>query len=208
MHSILIIEDDTTLLGNMELILQMEGFSTCTACDGIAGIAMVREKHPDLILCDILMPGMDGHAVLETLKQDTTLADIPFIFVTALDDRVDVRRGMSAGADDYLTKPFTAEELLAAVTGRLQRIRTIRQHNENQALQKEYTFLRQRITARELEVLLLVGQGHTSKQIAKHLGICLNTVEVHRANLMRKLDTPNAANLARWALIAEQMAAT
>jgi FixJ family two-component response regulator len=114
---------------------------------------------------------------------------------------------MSAGADDYLTKPFSAEELTSAVTGRLQRIEVLRQHEEDATLQKEMGFLRQQVTARELEVLLQVGQGYTSKQIAGNLGIRQNTVEVHRANLMRKLDTPNAANLARWALIAEQMAA-
>lgn len=207
MYSILIIEDDATLLGNMELILQMEGFATSTACDGIAGIARMRENRPDLVLCDILMPGMDGHSVLETLQHDAALADIPFIFVTALDDRGDIRRGMSAGADDYLTKPFLAEELTSAVTGRLQRIEALRQHEEDSTLQKECAFLRQQITGRELEVLLLVGQGYTSKQIASNLGIRQNTVEVHRANLMRKLDTPNAANLARWAIIAEQMSA-
>lgn len=207
MHSILIIEDDITLLGNMELILQMEGFVTCTACDGSTGITRMREKRPDLVLCDILMPGMDGHSVLEALKHDPALADIPFIFVTALDDRIAVRRGMSAGADDYLTKPFSAEELTSAVTSRLQRIEMLRQYDEQTVYQKEFSFLRQQVTARELEVLLLVGQGYTSKQIAKKLGIRQNTVEVHRANLMRKLDAPNAANLARWALIAEQMSA-
>lgn len=207
MYAIQIIEDDATLRNNMELILQMEGFEARSAADGTAGIAMIREKRPDLILCDILMPAMDGHEVLETLKQISDYADIPFIFVTALDDRVAVRRGMSAGADDYLTKPFSAEELVTAVTGRLQRIKAIRQHDGNQTFQREYAHLRKHVTARELEVLLLVGQGYTSKQIATSLGIRHNTVEVHRANLMRKLDSPNSANLARWAMIAEQMSA-
>lgn len=205
MYSILIIEDDPSICCNMELILQMEGYDVRTACDGESGIAKVHEKRPDLILCDIMMPEMDGHMLLEVLKREGIHADILFIFVTALGERADVRRGMSAGADDYLTKPFTAEELLAAVTGRLHRLETIRLHSAKSAFQEEYSILRQQVSAREMEVLILVGHGATSKEIAGSLGISLRTVEVHRSNLMRKLEAANAAMLARWAVIAEQM---
>lgn len=205
MYSILIIEDNPSICGNMELILQMEGFDVRTASDGTSGLAMMREKRPDLILCDIMMPAMNGHSLLEFLKGETSFVDIPFIFVTALGERSDVRRGMSAGADDYLTKPFSAEELLAAVTGRLHRLETIRQHSIKSAFQKEHAIIQQRISVREREVLLLVGHGATSREISERLGISLRTVEVHRANLMRKLDAANAAILARWAVIAEQM---
>lgn len=205
MYSILIIEDDVTITEVMESILGMEGFSVRTASNGPLGIEKIREKRPDMILCDIMMPGMDGFTVLETLKRISEFSDIPFIFVTALDDRTNLRRGMSSGADDYLSKPFLAEELLAAVTGRLHRIETLRLKAERAAFRDEHEFLRQNITTREMEILLLVGQGYTSKQIANRLGIRSNTVQVHRTNVMLKLDTPNAANLARWAVIAELM---
>lgn len=205
MYSILIIEDDSSICSNMELILQMEGFDVRTACDGASGIAKARENRPDLILCDIMMPEMDGHTLLEALKSESTLADISFIFVTALDDRADVRRGMAAGADDYLTKPFSADELVVAVTGRIHRLERIRLHSLKPAFQEEHAILRQQVSAREMEVLQLVGHGATSKEIAESLGISLRTVEAHRSNLMRKLDAGNAAILARWAVIAEQM---
>lgn len=205
MYSILIIEDDPSICCNMELILQMEGFDVRTAGDGQSGIAAIREKRPNLILCDILMPEMDGHVLLETLKNDRDCADIPFIFVTALGERPDVRRGMAAGADDYLAKPFSAEELVSAVTGRLQRHETIRLHGTKDAFKEEHAILRERISAREQEILLLVGTGATSREIAERLGISLRTVEVHRSSLMSKLDAANAAMLARWAVIAEQM---
>lgn len=205
MYSILIIEDNPSICSNMELILQMEGFVVRTAENGVSGLTGIGEKRPDLILCDILMPEMDGHALLDLLKKKSTFADIPFIFVTALGERADVRRGMSAGADDYLTKPFTAEELVAAVTGRLHRLETIRLNSAKMAFKKEHAILRQRISARELEVLLLVGKGGKSKVIAERLGISLRTVEVHRSSLMSKLDAANAALLARWAVIAEHM---
>lgn len=204
MYSILIIEDDPAYISMMEVILKMEGFDVRTATDGSSGLAMLREKRPDVILCDIMMPDMDGHMILETVKGERALADIPFIFVTAMGDRADVRLGMSAGADDYLSKPFSAFELLAAVTGRIRRHEMIHQKRRESDFQEEKAILLQKITRREREVLLMVGQGSTSRKIAERLGVCLKTVEVHRANLMNKLDAGNAATLARWAIIAEQ----
>jgi DNA-binding NarL/FixJ family response regulator len=205
MRSILIIEDDPAISSNMELILRMEGFAVRTAEDGRTGFAALEEKQPDLILCDILMPDMDGRALLDILKSERRFADIPFIFVTALGDRENMRGGMAAGADDYLTKPFSAEELITAVTGRLHRLEAIRRTGVIAAFKEERAFLQQKVTEREREVLLLVGRGATSREIADQLGISLRTVEVHRANLMKKLDAANAAILARWAFIAEQL---
>lgn len=205
MHSILIIEDDAAIRGNMELILQMEGFAVRAVPDGLSGIASFREERPDLILCDILMDGLDGHSVLTALMKGGELANVPFIFVTALGDRGDIRRGMAAGADDYLTKPFTAEELISAVTCRLHRIETMLIMNNSMSFQEERAVLRGQVSARERQVLLLVGRGVTSKEIATRLGISLRTVEVHRSNLMRKLGAANVAILARWAIIAELM---
>jgi DNA-binding NarL/FixJ family response regulator len=166
---------------------------------------MIRKQRPDLILCDIMMPSMDGHAVLETLKKEGTLADIPFIFVTALEERADVRRGMAAGADDYLTKPFSAEELVSAVIGRLHRLELLRMSGIKAAFEKERAFITEHVSVREREVLLLVGSGATSREIAERLGISSRTAEVHRANLMHKLDAANSAMLARWAVVAELM---
>jgi DNA-binding NarL/FixJ family response regulator len=205
MYSILIIDDDPSYLSMMELILRMEGFAVRVACNGQSALTMLRDKRPALILCDIMMPEMDGYGVLDILKGENTLADIPFIFVTALGQRMEIRKGMSAGADDYLPKPFSAEELLAAVAGRIRRHEMITLHHGKPVSQKEQTILRTKITVREKEVLLMVGQGATSREIAERLGIALKTVEVHRANLMQKLDAANAACLARWAVIAEQM---
>lgn len=205
MHSVLIVEDDQGLRSNIELILGLEGYRVRSAGDGVAALASVRAERPDLILCDIMMPEMDGHSLLEALKREPLCADIPFIFVTALGERADLRRGMAAGADDYLTKPFTAEELVAAVTGRLHRVETIRALSGGNSFRDEQIVLRETISAREREVLLLVGCGATSREIARQLGISLRTVEVHRSNLMKKLDASNAARLARWAVIAEMI---
>jgi len=204
-YAILIIEDDVVCKKMMETILRIEGFHVSSASDGQAGLALIAEHRPDLILCDIMMPNMDGHSVLSNLRTDTVCADIPFIFVTAMGERSEVRRGMSAGADDYLSKPFSAEELLATVTGRLSRREALRNLPQQASLQEEFAFLEQQTTVREREVLHLVGCGVTSKEIALQLGITPRTVNAHRTNLMNKLGAANAALLARWAVIAEQM---
>jgi DNA-binding NarL/FixJ family response regulator len=181
----------------------MEGFKVITAENGALGLSMIREKRPDIVLCDIMMPGIDGHSVLEFLRNDPDLAEIAFIFVSALGTRHDLRRGMSGGADDYLPKPFSADELVAAVVGRLQRINVIRSGINKPEFLEEQTIIRRELTPRECEILLLVGKGVTSKEIAERLGIRPNAVEVHRSNLMKKLNAENAAVLARWAFIAE-----
>lgn len=203
-YTILIIEDDPSYRGNIETILKMEGFRVRTATDGSSGLASLREELPDLILCDIMMPEMDGQALFDAIKKERLFAEFAFIYVTALASRAEQRRAMAAGVDDYLTKPFTAEELLAAVTGRLNRLRIVRHGADSLSFHKEVAWLREQLTPRELEVLLLVGRGDTSRQIADRLGISIKTVEIHRSNLMNKLDANNAATLARWAFIAEQ----
>jgi DNA-binding NarL/FixJ family response regulator len=189
----------------MEVILQTNGFDVRTAPDSLTGLALLGERRPDLILCDIGLPDMDGHMVLKALKGEPAHADIPFIFVTAMGERADIRLGMSEGADAYLPKHFSSDELLAAVTARISRHETILQQRGKAVFQEEQRILRQKITKREREVLLMVGKGATSREIAERLGVALKTIEVHRANLMYKLDAGNAASLARWAVIAEQM---
>ena len=204
-HSILIIEDDVLLCNNMKLLLQLEGYDVRIANNGKIGIAALREKRPDVILCDIMMPEMDGHSVLDAVKGEELLAEIPFIFITALGSRAEVRKGMTAGADDYLTKPFSSDELIAAVSTRIQRSESRRNHTLQLALQREQAILREATTEREREVLRLVGHGVTSKEIARQLGISMRTVNAHRTNLLDKLGAENAAMLARWAVIADRI---
>jgi signal transduction histidine kinase/DNA-binding NarL/FixJ family response regulator len=204
-YSILIVEDDLLLCGNMELILQMEGYEVRTAPNGIAALALIAIKRPDIILCDIIMPEMDGHVLLEEIKKNDALSDIIFIFVTALGEKSDMRRGMHAGADDYLTKPFSSEDLLATVSGRLQKSEGMRRRPANTTTSAEREILSTRVSDREREVLILVGKGETTKEIAEQLYISPKTVEGHRTKLMKKLGVVNAVGLARWATIAEEM---
>jgi DNA-binding NarL/FixJ family response regulator len=118
---ILAIDDDADLLDNISIILEMVGYEVLRAGNGIEGLHLAHEQRPDLIICDIMMPGMTGYEVLEDLQANSATLTIPLIFLTSQSDIEDIRRGMLAGADDYLTKPFTEDGLLGAVQKRLEK---------------------------------------------------------------------------------------
>ena len=123
MSKILVIEDDEGIRSNVLDLLEAEDLQGIGAADGRSGIALAVQHLPDLIICDVMMPEIDGYGVLEILSQRAETAAIPFIFLSARAERADVRRGMAQGADDYLTKPFTRVELLEAIRARILRRR-------------------------------------------------------------------------------------
>lgn len=132
MLKILVIEDEINIAKNIKQILDLSDFYTIIAQDGQEGIELAKEENPDLILCDIMMPILDGYQVLKELKKDDKIESTPFIFLTAKSDRPDFRKGMELGADDYLTKPFSPEELLNAVEIRLQKQAKIQEKNKQE----------------------------------------------------------------------------
>lgn len=121
MRKILIIEDNEDVRENTADLLELSGYEVSTSPEGESGIRKAHSFGPDLIICDIMMPGLDGYQVLEALQQDRKTAGIPFVFLSAKADRSDIRKGMNLGADDYLTKPFEEHELLEAINSRLRR---------------------------------------------------------------------------------------
>jgi two-component system, OmpR family, alkaline phosphatase synthesis response regulator PhoP len=118
---ILLIEDDPDIRDSVEDVLGLEGYNLQTAPNGLAGIHLAQTQQPDLIICDVNMPELDGYGVLSALRSDPTTCGIPFIFLTGRGEREDMRQGMALGADDYLTKPFGPEELTHAIASRLER---------------------------------------------------------------------------------------
>lgn len=127
MAKILVIEDDLTIRTALLKMLSAENHEAIAASEGQTGLSLAKGHRPDLILCDIMMPGCDGYEVLTQLQQDPATASIPFIFLTAKADRQDIRQGMAMGADDYLTKPFTRQELIEAIATRLNKRASITQ---------------------------------------------------------------------------------
>jgi signal transduction histidine kinase len=121
MSQVLIIDDNRHIRTQINLVLKLEGYSTVEAENGAQGIELAKATTPDLIVCDIVMPEMDGYSVLEHLRRMPETAGIPFLFLSAKADRSDIREGMNLGADDYLVKPFSAQELVQAINARINR---------------------------------------------------------------------------------------
>jgi CRP-like cAMP-binding protein len=119
--TVLIIDDNADVRENTKELLALAGYETLTAINGMEGLEIARNQKPDLILCDIMMPVLDGYGVLRAIENIPELAGIPFVFMTAKAEKSDFRKGMDLGADDYLTKPFTGDDLLSIVTARLKR---------------------------------------------------------------------------------------
>jgi DNA-binding response OmpR family regulator len=131
MKKILLIEDNSEIRENMAEILELAGYEVCTAQDGKDGMTLAMANNPDLVLCDIMMPVLDGYGVLHMMQKNETLQNIPFIFLTAKSERTEIRKGMEMGADDYITKPFDGTELLNAVASRLKKADSIKKHLPN-----------------------------------------------------------------------------
>ena len=131
MKTILLIEDDADMRDNTAEILELANYRVLKAENGRRGIDIARKEKIDLVLCDIMMPELDGYSVLHMLGRDPATAELPFIFLSAKAERGDVRKGMELGADDYLTKPFEESELLNAIEGRLRRSELFRKGFDN-----------------------------------------------------------------------------
>lgn len=121
MKKILLIEDNLEVRENTAEILELAGYEILTAEDGKEGVRVAKKELPDLVVCDIMMPGLDGYGVLHILSRNASTSLIPFIFLTAKADKIDLRKGMNLGADDYITKPFEETELLDAIESRIKK---------------------------------------------------------------------------------------
>ena len=122
MSTILIIEDESTILENILELLGLENFEALGTASGLAGIQLAQEHIPNAIICDIMLPDIDGYEVLKTLRSDPTTEHIPFLFLSARRLPSDIARGLELGANRYVTKPFTSEELLSAIHGVLNEV--------------------------------------------------------------------------------------
>jgi DNA-binding NarL/FixJ family response regulator len=197
MKKILVIEDEPEMRRNITTLLRYHKFEPIAAENGRLGIEAVRREKPDLVLCDVMMPEVDGHEVLRALQADTSLARIPFIFLTAKGEKEDLRNGMNLGADDYLTKPVPNQDLIRAIEARLRRA----EHQINREFKPDFStfepLLALGLTPRAAETLLWLAQGKTNPDIATILGITESTVKKYVQEIFDKLgvETRGAATV-------------
>ncbi len=198
MKKILVIEDEPEMRRNLLTILRLEAFAAFGAEDGAAGLEQARRIVPDVIVCDIMMPGLDGYGVLAALRAESGTATIPFIFLTARGEKPDVRAGMNLGADDYLTKPVAKADLLQAIRARLKRQAEQAKPVFNPDFRSAKPLEQQlSLTPRVAETLLWMAQGKTNAEIGIILGISEATVKKHVLDIFSVLgvETRTAASL-------------
>ncbi len=197
MKRILVIEDEPEMRRNLLTILRLENYEPLSADNGHAGLELARKESPDLVLCDVMLPGLDGYAVLEGLRAQPETAATPFIFLTAKGEKTDLRFGMNRGADDYLTKPVPRADLLKAVRARLKRATQSAPAAFKPDFSSSKPLERLGLTPRVAEVLLWVAQGKTNGDIAVILGISESTVKKHLLEIFATLgvETRSAATL-------------
>jgi DNA-binding NarL/FixJ family response regulator len=197
MKKILLIEDEPEMRRNITALLRYHDYEPIAAENGRQGIEAARREKPDLTLCDVMMPELDGYGVLQALQADASLARIPFIFLTAKGEKDDLRSGMNLGADDYLTKPVANADLVRAIETRLRRSEQQAKREFKPDFSSAEPLLALGLTPRAAEALLWLAQGKTNADIATILGITESTVKKHVQEMFDKLgvETRGAAAL-------------
>jgi DNA-binding NarL/FixJ family response regulator len=189
MTRILLIEDEATTRRSIQGVLEAHGYEVILAGDGLKGLERVRSDAPDLVLCDITLPSLDGYQVLRGVRSEPQIAGTPFILLTAQATIAELRAGMNYGADDYLIKPVSDQDLLDAVAARLVRARL--QSPSRPVPRSPRALERLGLTRREAEVLHWLSQGKSNPDIAAILGLGLATVKTHVLHIFEKLGVEN-----------------
>jgi DNA-binding NarL/FixJ family response regulator len=197
---LLVVDDDPSLLLAVSETLRAEGYEVVTARRGAEAMVRVAESLPDLIISDIRMPGMDGYALVRSLRSTPRTRLVPIIFLTAKDETADRIAGFRTGVDAYITKPFEPEELGAVVKSILERVQ--RTHSDLARMFGEqeadgYQLVRDDdLTDAEWRVAEAVARGLSNKEIAAELNLSLRTVEGHISRILDKKNLSNRVELA------------
>ena len=200
MKKILVIEDEPEMRRNITTLLRYYDFEPVAAGDGARGLELARSEKPDLILCDVMMPALDGYDVLQALQTDPSLARTPFIFLTAKGEKEDLRSGMNLGADDYLTKPVANADLIRAIEARLRRSEQQSKREFKPDFSSFRPLLKLGLTPRAAETLLWLAQGKTNPDIATILGVTESTIKKHVQEMFDKLGVETRGAAAMRAL--------
>lgn len=163
MKTVLVIEDNREMAENISAILRLAHYNVLVALEGKTGVQMAQQQQPDLVLCDIMIPDLDGYGILQILNSDPDTSHIPFIFLTAKVEKEDFRKGMNLGAEDYLTKPFDGSDLLRVVEMRLKKSELLKQYfnNDTSGINSFFT------KAKELKELKNISENRATRSIKK-----------------------------------------
>jgi DNA-binding NarL/FixJ family response regulator len=199
---LLLIDDDPNLILLVKDYLEFRGYEVLTADNGKEALNLLAQNLPDMIICDIMMPEMDGYALIENVRKDPRTSWIPVLFLSARGQSQDRIKGLNLGADVYMVKPFEPEELVAQVESSLKQTNRLLLHtdgigDDNSPIQVPATV---ELTPTELKVVQLVARGLANREIALQMNVSQRTIESHVSNMLGKTGLSNRTELARWAI--------
>ena len=199
---LLLIDDDPNLILLVKDYLEFRGYNVDTAENGREALEVLDSIVPDMIICDIMMPEMDGYSLVKHIREEPTTNRIPVLFLSAKGQSQDKVKGLNEGADVYMSKPFEPEELVAQVESSLKQIKRWEQGRprglgDAPTIQVPHNV---ELTPTELKVVQLVAKGMANREIAKQLNVSQRTIESHVSNMLNKTSLNNRTELARWAI--------
>jgi DNA-binding NarL/FixJ family response regulator len=199
---LLLIDDDPNLILLVKDYLEFRGYEVVTADNGQEALEVLQQDLPDMIICDVMMPQMDGYTFVEHVRKDPRTSWIPVLFLSAKGQSQDRVKGLNTGADVYMVKPFEPEELVAQVESSLKQASRILQHQTKGAenAPKIQVPFDVELTPTELRVVQYVARGMANREIAEELNVSQRTIESHVSNMLGKTGLHNRTELARWAI--------
>ncbi len=199
---LLLIDDDPNLILLVKDYLEFRGYNVVTAENGREALEILDDSVPDMIICDVMMPEMDGYSLVQHIRKEPTTNRIPVLFLSAKGQSQDRVKGLNEGADVYMVKPFEPEELVAQVESSLNQIKRWEQ-GRPKGLDGGPTIVvpsNVELTPTELKVVQLVAKGMANREIAEKLNVSQRTIESHVSNMLNKTNLNNRTELARWAI--------
>lgn len=199
---LLLIDDDPNLILLVKDYLEFRGYNVVTAENGREALEVLDQNIPDMIICDVMMPEMDGYSLVKHIRQEPHTNTIPVLFLSAKGQSQDRVKGLNEGADVYMVKPFEPEELVAQVESSLNQIKRL---SQGRIMGKDGGSTIQvpnnvELTPTELKVVQLVAKGMANREIAEQLNVSQRTIESHVSNMLNKTSLNNRTELARWAI--------
>ena len=199
---LMLVDDDPNLILLVKDYLEFRGYQVITAGNGREALDLLEEQIPDLIICDVMMPEMDGYSLVQHIRENSTTEWVPVLFLSAKGQSQDRVKGLNTGADVYIVKPFEPEELVAQVESSLKQASRLIKHQNSSFRNRPTIRVRQdvELTPTELKVVLLVAKGMANRDIAQIMEVSQRTIESHVSNMLGKTGLHNRTELTRWAI--------
>jgi DNA-binding NarL/FixJ family response regulator len=199
---LLLIDDDPNLILLVKDYLEFRGYEVVTAENGREALDILEREVPDMIICDVMMPEMDGYSFVKHVREEQRTSWIPVLFLSAKGQSQDRVKGLNTGADVYMVKPFEPEELVAQVESSLKQASRLIQHRGQGGDSETQIQVRPgvELTPTETKVVQLVARGMSNREISDVMNVSQRTIESHVSNMLGKTGLHNRTELARWAI--------